>query len=1434
MAGVRRWLKRIVLGAISAVVLTVAGALIFIHTDRGRDYLRHKAESVLLASFPGGFSIGRIQGSAFGTLVIQDLRINGRDGKPMIVIGTARVQFALRSLLRHTVRLGLLELEDVTFDQHPMSVPPEPPHPPSTWVVEIPHATIVRGRVTISSASRPIIDIHDLDVAASISVDGAITIAAHALGMLEYAAKGGAKPLEATVMVTYVNETILAPFAFVRVGEASLNALAVSAGPEVAADGVVRVHVPVATVKELADKVLPGDADLVITARAGSIDARVMMAGATLRAVLQPDFVAKAAKGLIVADIPDATRLDPRIAGGGLATASIDVSSDHVRGIITVDGLYRVDKATVGQGTIKARTLVAVDASRAGGWLFVEAGADLGNARATAIAEITHDKGEYVLKKSTLIASARRVGARKTDLAVGSITTSLRASGPLWPTRALKINGSVSGDALRLRDLSVHTVDISLAVAKQASGHLELAGVSKGGKLLGSASLDARGSVQVTPAGDVITIELGDHSITTAANGTWAGSGGHVVVDPAKIAITGFHTGSGDGKVTADVAFTRATKHLRAKVDAANVQLATLVPTVTGAAGAKLTVERTGGRWSGGGHVEVAKLALPGKPVVDLDANLHIAGRHVELDATTVADAGAVVLQVDVEGPADLTDPVAWKRLDRRAINQIGFAVSHVDLGKLGRPKLNGSVDGKLGITGTTASGDLTISNVMTEAGVLGGDLTLAPNGHDLDVGLAARLDGVELVDGVATIALPRHPFDPASWAALGERMLKSAEIKVKPIEVNPALLAKFKIIAPYHAKVDASITAAEGADSVTVKVGLHGLAGGILKQPIDVAATATLDEHTGLVASTTVSVDRRELVRATADAPVTVLTRAALEATALHGLVEFPDANAKDIVAVIGRGDVTSGTLTGDIKLGGTIGGPTVLADLVLAKISIPASLAGRKPALLERLAVKASWDGRVADLVVSGAEAMGSTLELKAHGDPRQRASVTASLDATKFDLSPVTAFATGAFSAARGTIDAHLALNGIDPATGEVSGTLELTNGRFPISASLGTLRAINAALTVQNHEVKLTKLDAKLGQGKITATGTVDLTGSVPTKLHATATLDDISLVRAFQPTLGAFVTVDLDHVGSQWSGNIDINRAHLDIVKSGGVKLLEATPPSDLVFVDEGTHDAVTLGARPPPTRPWLVTHITLHPTAIKVLQDQFQVRGSALGNLELSLGQDSIGVDGRLEATRADIDILGTRSLLEIGQVDFDGTTDPLLNVRMIRELDALTVTAQITGRASAPQLAMSSDSGTYTQGELYAMFIGGQASGSQTGGNFAQAGEAAGAGYVSSVASSKINDAWTRASKKLGISFNVRLDFNYEVGTATSSDAIRVGYWYNSRIFIAGRTRPAARVDENSNEVLLEYHLRGNSLIQATGGDRGYDGIDYVRRWHW
>src|SRR3982751_5282633 len=81
-----RWFTRVMLGLLAVIVVAIAFALIAVHTDWGRNIVRGQVEGILADSFPGGATIGRIEGSPFGTLVISDVVLNGPDKKPLVTV----------------------------------------------------------------------------------------------------------------------------------------------------------------------------------------------------------------------------------------------------------------------------------------------------------------------------------------------------------------------------------------------------------------------------------------------------------------------------------------------------------------------------------------------------------------------------------------------------------------------------------------------------------------------------------------------------------------------------------------------------------------------------------------------------------------------------------------------------------------------------------------------------------------------------------------------------------------------------------------------------------------------------------------------------------------------------------------------------------------------------------------------------------------------------------------------------------------------------------------------------------------------------------------------------------------------------------------------------------------------------------------------------
>ncbi|HEY0254505.1 MAG TPA: translocation/assembly module TamB domain-containing protein, partial [Kofleriaceae bacterium] len=673
------------------------------------------------------------------------------------------------------------------------------------------------------------------------------------------------------------------------------------------------------------------------------------------------------------------------------------------------------------------------------------------------------------------------------------------------------------------------------------------------------------------------------------------------------------------------------------------------------------------------------------------------------------------------------------------------------------------------------------------------------------------------------------RPFDPASWQALGKRVLNSADIEVKPTDIDPAFLAKLKIDAPYRATAFGKIHLDEGADKITVETTLRDIVGGVIKAPISAKLTTTIDD-TGVGVVAGVRSRNAQLLKIEAKTPLTLETLDNLKDGKITGSIDIPQADAATFVAVIGRGDVVGGKVDGHVEIAGTIGKPTANGSIALTDVVVAPAISGRKTTPLKSFRTSLAFDGQVADVTITGEESKNSKLQITVHADTKKLTEAIATIDATSFDIAPATAFAPGAASAAKGIIDAHLRLNGLDPTSGDLGGTFAIKQGRYPLSPLLGTLRNVEASLFVVNHGITIKNMKGKLGKGDISVTGGAEFSGVMPKKIHADIAIKDVSLVRAFQPTIGAEVNVTLENqnpAALQLTGDITVSKAHVAITTNEGTKLLPTGTPDDMVFVDEGNLGTLRLGDRLPPTKPWLLADITIKPTQLEILQEQFQIRGSASGNLQLSLGQGSVGLDGKIEATRGDIDLLGSRSQLERGEVVFDGTVDPLLNVRLTRDLDNMQVTAEVSGRASKPEINMSSDTGEYTQGELYAYFLGGKTGAAQAGGDVQQAGEAAGAGYASALLSKQIND-------HLGKFLPVRLDINYQVATATSTYALQFGSWVSPKLFLAVRGRPEARVDENSAEGIAEYHLRGSTVLEGQYGNNGYDSLDIVRRWNW
>ena len=1398
---------------LATVVVLLLAVVIVLHTAWGRELLRKRIEAALQDSFPGS-TVGTLEGSVFTTLEVHDLKLAGVGGKPFVTVGYAKVDVGIVPLVSKNVRVDRLELDDVYVDpgaQPPARPSTGEPSSPTSWSIELWSLAVHRAHVVI-----PDNDVSGLEVAGSIFMPagGTLTAIVGAKGVWR------GQSFEADVYARN-GKVLEVPLAHVAVAAGSADVLGARIGDVPTGEAIAQVS-PALAKLFMPDREVPSVIAVAHARGGGGIAFEAEAAGLSVRAGAVVDLEKRQGRGLIVAALD----------GYGAVAVAVDGDPTRARGIISTD-LLRDGHRTAG--------LVALGGTRDIAWVLASAASDLAHGRATLRGEVVRKNDVFELQKSTITAHASGLDldmGQGDHARIGYAQANLSAEGPVWPAAHVKLDGVVDSSGLLYAAFGAGTASLRMTgVIGDKTGatgtfHVAVGQAMNAGKLLGSATVDARATVGLD---GTITAVLENHKVQTASGVVWSGSGGKLMVVPDTIAVRELKTGDGTGTVTANATIGRDTGDLTADVDAKNVALANLAPGFAGSVAASAHVTKKSGRWDATANIAAKGVVLaPDRPKLDGSVVLAVHGRRINTTTSvSSADIGEVRVVGELDGPADLTDPAAWKRVDRKAIHSIALQFVDVQLARADK-RMTGVITGEVALTGTDSRGTVHLRDFHTKVGVAEGDVTFTGERGTVDANIAAQLVGIVAGTGAIHAQLPAHLFDPAAWRSLGTGALLGGSFQAHDVAVTPEVIAKLGGKAPYHATIDfdANLEAAGGGGGM--KLDVRGLEGGALMQPIDAHLEASIDAH-GAQASGSVKTGAVPLLALDLHSP---LTRNDLLAgdprlATLTGTIAVaklpavgeppPVVPAKQLLAVFGRHDVSDGTLAGTIQLAGTIGVPTAVAAITAYNITIPASVEGRKPAKLTDLAIHAQWDGTSGQLDILGHESETASLHVTAHGRPDRLATLEGGFEATKLDIAPFTAFAPGPLGAAKGTLTSSLKLVGLDPDTGDLHGTLLLENGRVPLHDLIGTLRNANLDVNIANHTVTA-QLKGKLGKGDVEGKAIVALTGSTPKTADVTLALRQISLIRAHQPQIDAKVHAKLAY-GDQWTGDIAVTDAHVLVPQSGGTELLESAMPSDMLFVDGKPPEVSSLLQRPPPSHPWLVANVSLAPTTVDVQDVQYQVRGDISGALVLSVGGGDIGLDGAIDAQRGDIQLLGQRSQLDHGSVVFDGTLDPLLNIRVIRDLDDMTITCEVSGRLSRPEVAFTTDASGYTQGDLLAFFVGGEPGGSR--GEVGQAAASAAAGYASSLVSQKLND-------KLLKRFNVKLDFHYDPATSANSEAFGLSTWINRNTFIEYRQHLEARPDENANEVDAEYHLRGNTMLDGNIGDRGYAGADLVHRWHW
>jgi hypothetical protein len=1443
-----------VLGTLLLVVITVVTVLIILHTDWGRAKALEIAMPMLQKKFPGGISAGRLDGSVLGEIWLYDVKINGFDKKQMIHIAKARTNLKLSALFSKTVELEYVEAWDVQVDDPSNPAAPPPDDDPLPVSVELPNIKIHNITTRISGAQPMTFEKGELELSLSVSptveIDAKLTkldaywkeraMPVH----LEAHAKVGVK-VEIPRLVAVLDETRVEGTGIIVDPALPTAKLVIHATPKVVASFVPRFALP--TAADITIEVTPVGQELQIKLGA-------KMGPSTVSGDLTGVIAEQQVRGVITASNIDIQTFAPSMTGSGDGIVALVVDGKSATGhvLALLRGQFLDFPAGHAMVDLAATTTEARMILVAGGK------GDVGTA---AIGRIVRDGDKLSLHDARVVASARDAATATGGQAPfkGNIRAGGTASGMLRPDLKVELDGQVSAYGLVATDPKMG----GLAIAKlEGRGdatiteagtfshlHATATNVSRAGAPLGTFEVDARNRrdgkiaahVIARPAAlpgaiaeldatisfgkretDPMVIELGDHTLK-ANRLVWGGTGGSVTISDAAVEVRDIRSTSGKASLAVDATVNKASGALEVKLDAKNVAASMIDPTYLGTVSANANLTRRGVRWDGKLNLQVNGVALgAGQPAIEGTVALTVANRRVTADITAnTFQVGGVRLVLDVEGPRDITDPMGWRRLERKAIKTALLGITRIDLAAA-NVKTGGIIDGELVIGGMDTSGTFTVKGVQTPVGPVEGSINFAPMGDELGVSSTFKIADLGEAQIAAQIAIPPHPFEPEEWKRLGRGVVRLLTASIEDVQIDPAKLAKLGIDQPYSGRVSLNVALAAGAGEARLKLDVKDIKGGILLKPADLHVEAAIDpkETTATVA---VSGNKKPVVNVTAKLPAFGFDRWLADAGSvkdapLEGKLELPNVDVVELLSMFGRIEITSGKIGGDITVAGTAMKPTAEANLVVTNVNVKPRLAGRKLPTLTELKVTGKWDGTTGNVAISGKESDGATLEIAATARPDNLDALQAKVDIRKFDIAPLAVFLPGPLVAATGKIGAKITVTGLSP--DKIRGTLALEKARVPIHPQVGTVRDANISIKLSDLGLAYS-VEAKLGAG------TLKLKGEAPkdlSRISIKGNVNKFSPIGEIQPIISSDIEGTVFREEGLFRGDVTLSKASVNIDMEQGVKLLASEMPDDL-FLGRTTAPPPVAKTLRIPRKPWITVKVKLDSTPVNVKHEYFEVRATASSprGITVSIGRQ-LGLEGSIEIERGNVDVLGRQYRVDPGpdKIRFDGTVDPLLNVRLVHEFPELTLTADLVGRASKKEIRMSGTPALYTQDQLFAFFLGGDPSG-EAGSTTRDA--------ATSVGSALVSAKLARQAKKV---LPFRIDtFACDAGTSASSSGCKLGRWLTENWFVAYKQRIEPRPDENPQEIQLQYYFRKNWVVEGAGFLERFGGdVLWRKRW--
>ncbi len=277
------------------------------------------------------------------------------------------------------------------------------------------------------------------------------------------------------------------------------------------------------------------------------------------------------------------------------------------------------------------------------------------------------------------------------------------------------------------------------------------------------------------------------------------------------------------------------------------------------------------------------------------------------------------------------------------------------------------------------------------------------------------------------------------------------------------------------------------------------------------------------------------------------------------------------------------------------------------------------------------------------------------------------------------------------AGGRLDADVSVGG-SLAKPQLSGEARISDGAYENAQSGTVLRDLEAVLRGAGDRLELVSLSATDGEaGRMSGEGFVRFIGAGDLLYDADLRTTRFKLLRRndTSATLGGDLHLGRTAGRTQLSGKLTIEEAELRIPD----RLPREIARLEVEEINLPADKAAMFHAPPPAPSAPLLLDVTV------TVPGRSFLRGRGLdsewrGELQVSQSLAAPSLVGKLEVARGTIDLFGTIFRIERGTVTFSGDDDPDLDILGVANTGDELVRLNVTGRASAPKFALSSESG--------------------------------------------------------------------------------------------------------------------------------------------